>query len=220
MVAYWINVLSVIGGAFSILFLFWSITLLGRKVYGFNKLSEVTEDQKHSFSWVPAWLVHLPILSPIHFGFRLLKPKCILCRRSSLHWWCGMILKVGTFIEKRNRQTKLRPIDGPHTFFFYMIGFVDRIPLAKPCCRCRHWALFTISKNIKALPGELLQTLAISGAACFFSSTTSSIPGLPWYRRWLRSFLRETIFTFRLDRERLMFVFNPRRRNWLFAIRV
>lgn len=44
MVAYWINSLSVIGGAFSILFLFWSITLLGRKVFGYNKLSEVNEE--------------------------------------------------------------------------------------------------------------------------------------------------------------------------------
>ena len=43
MVAYWINSLSVIGGAFTILFLFWSITLLGRKVFGYNKLSEVNE---------------------------------------------------------------------------------------------------------------------------------------------------------------------------------
>ncbi|HZY81093.1 MAG TPA: DUF2723 domain-containing protein [Cyclobacteriaceae bacterium] len=45
MVAYWINVLSVVGGAFTILFLFWSITLLGRKMYGYNKLSEVNEDK-------------------------------------------------------------------------------------------------------------------------------------------------------------------------------
>lgn len=45
MVAYWINTLSVIGGAFTILFLFWSITLLGRKVFGYNKLSEVNEEK-------------------------------------------------------------------------------------------------------------------------------------------------------------------------------
>lgn len=48
MVAYWINALSVVGGAFTILFLFWSITLLGRKVYGFHKLSEVNEEK----TWV------------------------------------------------------------------------------------------------------------------------------------------------------------------------
>ncbi|MEJ0034448.1 MAG: DUF2723 domain-containing protein [Bacteroidota bacterium] len=44
-VAYWINVLSVLGGAFTMLFLFWSITLLGRKVYGYNRLSDVPEDK-------------------------------------------------------------------------------------------------------------------------------------------------------------------------------
>lgn len=48
MVAYWINALSVVGGAFTILFLFWSITLLGRKVYGYKRLSEVDEDK----TWV------------------------------------------------------------------------------------------------------------------------------------------------------------------------
>ncbi len=41
MVAYWINMLSVVGGAFTILFLFWSITLLGRKLMGHSKLSDI-----------------------------------------------------------------------------------------------------------------------------------------------------------------------------------
>jgi hypothetical protein len=45
MVAYWINALSVVGGAFTMLFLFWSITLLGRKVYGYKSISEVPEDK-------------------------------------------------------------------------------------------------------------------------------------------------------------------------------
>jgi Protein of unknown function (DUF2723) len=45
MVAYWINTLSVIGGAFTILFLFWSITLLGRKVIGINKITEIPPDK-------------------------------------------------------------------------------------------------------------------------------------------------------------------------------
>lgn len=44
-VAYWINSLSVVGGAFTILFLFWSITLLGRKVIGVSKLDEIDKDQ-------------------------------------------------------------------------------------------------------------------------------------------------------------------------------
>ncbi len=44
-VAYWINFLSVVGAAFTILFLFWSITLLGRKVIGINKVSEIPLDK-------------------------------------------------------------------------------------------------------------------------------------------------------------------------------
>jgi hypothetical protein len=44
-VAYWINFLSVVGGAFTVLFLFWSISLLGRKVMGI-KPADVIPDQK------------------------------------------------------------------------------------------------------------------------------------------------------------------------------
>ena len=44
-VAYWINFMSVLASAFTILFLFWSITLLGRKLMGAQKDSELTEGQ-------------------------------------------------------------------------------------------------------------------------------------------------------------------------------
>lgn len=44
-VAYWINFLSALASAFTILFLFWSITLFGRKLMGIKKDSEITENQ-------------------------------------------------------------------------------------------------------------------------------------------------------------------------------
>lgn len=44
-VAYWINSLSVTAGAFTILFLFWSITLLGRKLMGITKEIELTTEK-------------------------------------------------------------------------------------------------------------------------------------------------------------------------------
>jgi hypothetical protein len=44
-VAYWINFMSVLASAFTILFLFWSITLFGRKLMGIKKDAEVTPDQ-------------------------------------------------------------------------------------------------------------------------------------------------------------------------------
>ena len=47
-VAYWINFMSVLASAFTILFLFWSITLFGRKMMGLAKDSEITTDQ----TWV------------------------------------------------------------------------------------------------------------------------------------------------------------------------
>ena len=44
-VAYWVNFMSVVASAFTILFLFWSITLFGRKIMGVKKDSELTESQ-------------------------------------------------------------------------------------------------------------------------------------------------------------------------------
>jgi len=44
-VAYWINFMSVLASAFTILFLFWSITLFGRKLMGLIKDSEITGEQ-------------------------------------------------------------------------------------------------------------------------------------------------------------------------------
>lgn len=41
-VAYWINISSVIASGFTILFLFWSITLLGRKIFKLEKGKETT----------------------------------------------------------------------------------------------------------------------------------------------------------------------------------
>ncbi|CAN5417795.1 DUF2723 domain-containing protein [soil metagenome] len=44
-VAYWINFMSVVASAFTILFLFWSITLFGKKIMSVTKDSELTEGQ-------------------------------------------------------------------------------------------------------------------------------------------------------------------------------
>ncbi len=44
-VAYWINFSSVLAGAFSVLFLFWSITLFGRKLMKINSEKEITDDK-------------------------------------------------------------------------------------------------------------------------------------------------------------------------------
>lgn len=44
-VAYWINSLSVLSSAFTILFLFWSITLFGRKLMGVSRDEDMNEGQ-------------------------------------------------------------------------------------------------------------------------------------------------------------------------------
>lgn len=44
-VAYWINMVSVLASSFSILFLFWTIVLLGRKLLKISSLKEITETQ-------------------------------------------------------------------------------------------------------------------------------------------------------------------------------
>lgn len=47
-VAYWINFSSVVASAFCVLFLFWSITLFGRKLMKISKPEDLTEDK----TWV------------------------------------------------------------------------------------------------------------------------------------------------------------------------
>ncbi|MBT1696484.1 DUF2723 domain-containing protein [Fulvivirgaceae bacterium PWU4] len=47
-VAYWINFSSVLAGAFTSMFLFWSITLFGRKVMRITRSEELTDDR----TWV------------------------------------------------------------------------------------------------------------------------------------------------------------------------
>lgn len=44
-VAYWMNVGSALFSAFTILFLFWTITLLGRKLYGISSDTEPAKEQ-------------------------------------------------------------------------------------------------------------------------------------------------------------------------------
>src|SRR5687767_15194968 len=47
-VSYWINFSSVLAGAFTSLFLFWSITLFGRKLMKITRAEDITSDK----SWV------------------------------------------------------------------------------------------------------------------------------------------------------------------------
>src|SRR5688500_4525011 len=44
-VAYWINFSSIVAGAFTSMFLFWSITLLGRRLMKINAAGEFTTDK-------------------------------------------------------------------------------------------------------------------------------------------------------------------------------
>lgn len=44
-VAYWINFMSVLASAFTILFLFWSVTLFGRKLMGITNDKDITDSQ-------------------------------------------------------------------------------------------------------------------------------------------------------------------------------
>src|SRR5215207_11221245 len=44
-VAYWINFSSILAGAFTSLFLFWSITLFGRKLMKIQKEADLTTDK-------------------------------------------------------------------------------------------------------------------------------------------------------------------------------
>ncbi|MFM9075595.1 MAG: DUF2723 domain-containing protein [Bacteroidota bacterium] len=54
-VAYWINMLSALSSAFTLLFLFWSIVLFGRKMLGIHRDEDVTTE--HTWSLMGAGLI-------------------------------------------------------------------------------------------------------------------------------------------------------------------
>jgi len=75
-VAIMVNYMSALCSAATILFLFWSITMLGLK---FTKDEEISQGRVYAILG-SGWLVHWLILSVIHSGFRLWKVKFTLCR--------------------------------------------------------------------------------------------------------------------------------------------
>jgi hypothetical protein len=169
MVAYWINSLSVIGGAFSILFLFWSITLLARKVYGFKKLSEVNEDK--TLVLMGAGVVGaLAYAFSDSFWFSAVEAEVYSMSSFFTALVVWMILKWDVIEDeaKANRWLIL---------LFYMIGLSIGFHLLNLLSLPALGLIFYFKKYKPSLWG-IIATLAISGGLVLFINDFI-IPGLP-----------------------------------------
>lgn len=169
MVAYWINTLSVIGGAFTILFLFWSITLLGRKVFGYNKLSEVNEE--NTFVLMGAGAVGaLAYTFSDSFWFSAVEAEVYSMSSFFTALVVWMILKWDVIEDeaKANRWLILMA---------YMIGLSIGFHLLNLLSLPALGLIYYFKKHKPSTWG-VIATLAMSGALVLFINDLI-IPGLP-----------------------------------------
>ncbi len=169
MVAYWINTVSVVGGAFTILFLFWSITLLGRKVYGFNKLSEVSEDK--TFVLMGAGVVGaLAYTFSDSFWFSAVEAEVYSMSSFFTALVVWMILKWDVIEDegKANRWLILLAYMIGLSIGFHLLNLLSLPALG----------LIYYFKKYKPSTWGTIAALAISGGLIFFINDLI-IPGLP-----------------------------------------
>ncbi len=194
MVAYWINVLSVVGGAFTILFLFWSITLLGRKVYGYNKISDVPKTRS-LHSWAPrCWRTCLYFLRFI----------LVLCCRAEVYSMSAfftalvvwMVLKWDVIESETGDEAKANRW---LILLFYMIGLSIGFHLLN-LLSLPALGLIYYFKNIRPQHG-VLSSRSPSVAHLVLFINDFIIPGLPSLAGWFELAFKNYL-GLPLDRER------------------
>ncbi|HMJ71697.1 MAG TPA: DUF2723 domain-containing protein [Cyclobacteriaceae bacterium] len=169
MVAYWINTLSVVGGAFTILFLFWSITLLGRKCFGYNKLSEVNE--QNTFVLMGAGAVGaLAYTFSDSFWFSAVEAEVYSMSSFFTALVVWMILKWDV-IEDESKENRWLIL------LAYMIGLSIGFHLLN-LLSLPALGLIYYFKKYKTSTWGVIAVLAISGALVLFINNLI-IPGLP-----------------------------------------
>ena len=95
-----VNILSAITSAFAIMFLFWTITHLVRRVFTRNSALELTRFRQLSqaASW-EQWHLHFPTLS----GFQLSKERFMPCHHFVWAWWSGQCLNGKNRLTNQHR---------------------------------------------------------------------------------------------------------------------
>ena len=170
-VAYWVNFSSVLASAFASLFLFWSITLLGRKLYRITKLESITEAQ----TWV---LIGAGLVGSLAYTFSesawFSAVEAEVYAMSSFFTafvvWAMLKWEVIEEESKANRWLLL---------LFYMMGLSIGVHLLN-LVTIPALALIYYFKKFKTSPRGIIMTLLVSLFIIYFINDLI-IPGLPTF---------------------------------------
>lgn len=168
MVAYWINFVSVLSSAFTILFLFWSIVLFGRKLL---KISNEEELSSHTWLLMGAGVVGaLTYTFSDSFWFSAVEAEVYAMSSffTAFVVWAMLKWDVIEDESKANRWLIL---------IFYMIGLSIGVHLLN-LVTMPALALIFYFKKYKPTTWGVIATLLISGFLILFINDLI-IPGLP-----------------------------------------
>ncbi|MEM9981516.1 MAG: DUF2723 domain-containing protein, partial [Bacteroidota bacterium] len=168
-VAYWINISSVLCSGFTILFLFWSITLLGAKFFT-DDLNQLTKPQTHLL--LGAGLVGaLAFAFSDSFWFSAVEAEVYAMSSFFIALIFWAMLK---WEQVKDEQTANKWL----VFIAYMIGLSIGVHLLNLVAIPALGLIYYYKKNKETSTKGLLITLAISGALILIVML-GIIPGLP-----------------------------------------
>ncbi|MFM9076451.1 MAG: DUF2723 domain-containing protein, partial [Bacteroidota bacterium] len=168
-VAYWINMLSALSSAFTILFLFWSIVLFGRKMMGINRDSEVTG--QHTWTLMGAGAVGaLAYTFSDSFWFSAVEAEVYAMSSFFTAFVVWAMLKWDT-IEDESRANRWLIL------IFYMMGLSIGVHMLNLVAMPALALIYYFKKYKPSAPGIII-TLAFAGFLVLFISEII-VPGLP-----------------------------------------
>jgi len=185
-VAYWINFMSVLASAFTILFLFWSITLFGRKMMGLTNDAQITSEQ--TLILMGAGLVGaLAYTFSDSFWFSAVEAEVYAMSSFFTAFVVWGILKWDVIEDesKANRWLVLMA---------YMVGLSIGVHLLN-LVTLPALALIYYFKKFKPTTWGIIAALAISGGLVLFINDLI-VPGLPTIAGYFEVFFVNTLGSF------------------------
>jgi len=168
-VAFWINMLSALSSAFTILFLFWSIVLFGRKMVGINKDSEITPEK--TWSLLGAGFVgSMAYTFSDSFWFSAVEAEVYAMSSFFTAFVVWAMLKWDT-IEDESRANRWLIL------IFYMMGLSIGVHMLN-LVAIPALALIYYFKKYKPTATGIIVTLGIGGFLVIFIAELI-VPGLP-----------------------------------------
>ncbi|MFZ9504975.1 MAG: DUF2723 domain-containing protein, partial [Cyclobacteriaceae bacterium] len=168
-VAFWINMLSALSSAFTILFLLWSIVLFGRKMVGIQKDSEVTMEK--TWSLMGAGLIgSLAYTFSDSFWFSAVEAEVYAMSSFFTAFVVWAMLKWDT-IEDESRANRWLIL------IFYMMGLSIGVHMLN-LVAIPALALIYYFRKYKPTPIGVISTLALGGFMVVFIAEII-VPGLP-----------------------------------------